>query len=154
MATVSAYHYCLHRIVVYNSVTLRLSKQTGSCIRSLKLSIGTKNSDGCTTVVHIVPLSTAIGRSVLPDLEQDLRHPSVEAARGSSVFIPNDVGMKNDSRLAIVTGASATTNGGTRVLHCVLCICRSRYCQPQAKAIDCNTARKSHTTGHRTTDLK
>lgn len=35
---------------------------------------------------------------------KDLRHPIVEAARGSSVFIPNDVGMKNDSRLAIVTG--------------------------------------------------
>eukprot|EP00752_Nemacystus_decipiens_P008019 g7166.t1 len=33
-----------------------------------------------------------------------LRHPSVEAARGSGLFIPNDVSMKMDSRLAIVTG--------------------------------------------------
>eukprot|EP00903_Cladosiphon_okamuranus_P008571 g8222.t1 len=33
-----------------------------------------------------------------------LRHPSVEAARGSGLFIPNDVSMRNDTRLAIVTG--------------------------------------------------
>lgn len=35
---------------------------------------------------------------------QGLRHPSVEAARGSSLFIPNDVKMTSNSRLAIVTG--------------------------------------------------
>lgn len=35
---------------------------------------------------------------------QGLRHPSVEAARGSSLYIPNDVEMRKDSRLAIVTG--------------------------------------------------
>jgi len=35
---------------------------------------------------------------------QGLRHPSIEASRGSSNFIPNDVEMTHDSRLAIVTG--------------------------------------------------
>lgn len=35
---------------------------------------------------------------------QGLRHPSVEAARGSSMFIPNDVDLRDDRRLAIVTG--------------------------------------------------
>lgn len=37
-------------------------------------------------------------------LMQGLRHPSVEAARGSSMFIPNDVDLRDDRRLAIVTG--------------------------------------------------
>lgn len=36
--------------------------------------------------------------------EKGLRHPSVEAARGSSLFIPNDVDMRKEGRLAIVTG--------------------------------------------------
>ena len=35
---------------------------------------------------------------------QELRHPSVEASRGSSNFIPNDVELTHDGRLAIVTG--------------------------------------------------
>ncbi|CAM9615807.1 unnamed protein product, partial [Scytosiphon promiscuus] len=33
-----------------------------------------------------------------------LRHPSVEAARGSGLFIPNDIKVANESRLAFVTG--------------------------------------------------
>lgn len=43
-------------------------------------------------------------RSLLLVHVQGLRHPSVEAARGSSLYIPNDVEMRKDSRLAIVTG--------------------------------------------------
>ncbi|CAM9431775.1 unnamed protein product, partial [Ascophyllum nodosum] len=35
---------------------------------------------------------------------KELRHPSVEASRGSSNFIPNDVELTHDGRLAIVTG--------------------------------------------------
>ncbi|CAM9865760.1 unnamed protein product [Ectocarpus sp. 4 AP-2014] len=33
-----------------------------------------------------------------------LRHPSVEAARGAGLFIPNDIKLGNDSRMTIVTG--------------------------------------------------
>ncbi|CAM9732636.1 unnamed protein product, partial [Sphacelaria rigidula] len=58
------------------------------------------------TCVHVWdwcrPRLLPVGSQVV-DIK-DLRHPSVEASRGSSVFIPNDVNMENDSRLAIVTG--------------------------------------------------
>lgn len=62
--------------------------------------------------VGLVVLSVIVSAlgAVFPDPPQDLRHPSVEASRGSSVFIPNDVNMENDSRLAIVTGTIAASN--------------------------------------------
>ncbi|CAM9231946.1 unnamed protein product, partial [Pylaiella littoralis] len=48
------------------------------------------------------PRLLPLGKQII-DIKE-LRHPSVEAARGSGLFIPNDIEMGNDSRLAIVTG--------------------------------------------------
>lgn len=72
----------------------------------------------------------------------------MEAARGSSVFIPNDVGMKNDSRLAIVTG-KYERNEQTEVLVSNILF--------DAQAIGknhCNTVSSFRAMAHRTADLK
>lgn len=68
-------------------------------------------------VEAITPLTTCKAPTFDPPsvypcmtLVQGLRHPSVEAARGSSMFIPNDVDLRDDSRLAIVTGAPQNAN--------------------------------------------